>query len=248
MGGVMKFLGKIVAHKLFAWSVLVSVGVWILIVPVFSNDLGANPVEKLLHQSGEIAIWTLGVVLTLTPLRVLFPKSPLVGGLNRHRRLIGVAACAYGLVHVALHLLYEGSWEAVERSLSKPFIWFGLSGLTILVVLAITSNQVSIRLLGRNWKRLHRVVYLAAALLLYHQAIAGKGHWHIGRWLVFSLAALQVARLMKTFLNRRRLAVAGNASPARTADPGRSANRRISPAAVTEPGYSDVRSTLVLTQ
>jgi len=89
------------------------------------------------------------------------------------------------------------------RSLSKPFIWYGLAGLSILVILAATSNQFSIRKLGgRNWKRLHRLAYIAAVLVIYHQAIAGKGHWHIARWLLFSLAALQAARVTKTLLRR----------------------------------------------
>jgi len=114
--------------------------------------------EKLLHQSGEIAIWTLGAVLALSPLRVLFPRSRIVAALNRHRRAIGVSACIYGLLHFGFHVLYEGGWEGLMHSLSKPFIWFGISGLSILVVLALTSNNWSIRTLGgKNWKLLHRL-------------------------------------------------------------------------------------------
>jgi sulfoxide reductase heme-binding subunit YedZ len=197
----MEVLIDIVRRKLFAYTVVVGVGVWLLVVPAFTGGLGANPLEKLLHQSGEIAIWTLGAVLALSPLRVLFPRSRLVNALNRHRRIVGVSACVYGLIHLGSHVLYEGSADAVARSLLKPFIWFGLAGLTVLIVLAATSNQLSIRGLGgRNWKRLHRLAYIAGALLIYHQAIAGKGHWHIARWLLFSLAALQLARVSKTLL------------------------------------------------
>jgi sulfoxide reductase heme-binding subunit YedZ len=115
--------------------------------------------------------------------------------------MIGVGACIYSLLHLSAHILYEGGWDGFGRSLSKPFIWYGLAGLSILVILAATSNNFSIRKLGgRNWKRLHRLVYLAAAILLYHQAVAGKGHWHIARWLLFPLAALQIARITKTLL------------------------------------------------
>jgi methionine sulfoxide reductase heme-binding subunit len=81
--------------------VIVAVGVWLLVVPALTDTLGANPLEKLLHQSGDIAIWTLGAVLVLTPLRVLFPHSRLVNALNRHRRMIGMGACIYGLLHSA---------------------------------------------------------------------------------------------------------------------------------------------------
>jgi sulfoxide reductase heme-binding subunit YedZ len=194
---------KILANKAFALLVIVGVGIWLLVIPAVTGDLGANPPERLLHRTGEIAIWILGAVLSLSPLRVLFPRSRLVNALNRHRRVIGVSACVYGLMHFGFHLLYEGDTQAIARSFSKPFIWFGLAGLSTLVVLAVTSNNFSIRKLGgKNWKRLHRLAYVAAAVLIYHQAIAGKGHWHIARWLLFSLLALQIARITKLLLKK----------------------------------------------
>src|SRR2546429_772670 len=199
----MKVLTRIAGSRLAALSLIVGVGICMLVIPAFAGRLGANPLEALLHRSGEIAIWTLGAVLSLTPLRVLFPHSQIIAALNRHRRAIGVSACVYGLLHFTAHILYEGGWNGLLLSLSKPFIWYGLAGLSILVALTDTSNQFSIRKLGgRNWKRLHRLAYIAAALLIYHQAIAGKGHWHIARWLLFPLAALQVARVTKTLLRK----------------------------------------------
>jgi len=199
-----QFLVNVLANKIFALSVILGVGLWLLIIPAFIGALGANPAEKLLHQTGEIAIWTLGAVLSLSPLRVLFPRSRVVNALNRHRRAIGVSACVYGLIHFGLHLLYEGDAQAIARSFSKPFIWLGLAGLSILVILAATSNNFSIRKLGgKNWKWLHRLAYAAAVLLVYHQAIAGKGHWHIARWLLLSLVALQTARVTKQLMAKR---------------------------------------------
>jgi DMSO/TMAO reductase YedYZ heme-binding membrane subunit len=141
-------VAKILGNKLFALAGLVSIGISLLVVPAFTGGLGANPLEKLLHQSGEIAIWTLGAVLALSPLRALFPRSSIVAALNRHRRVIGVSACIYGLLHFGFHVLYEGGWDGLLRSLSKPFIWFGLTGLSILVALALTSNNWSIRTVG----------------------------------------------------------------------------------------------------
>jgi methionine sulfoxide reductase heme-binding subunit len=193
-------VAKILANKFVALAILFGVGVSLLIIPALTNQLGANPVERLLHVSGEIAIWNLGAVLSLTPLRVLFPRSMIVNALNRHRRYIGVSACVYGLIHFSCHVLYQGDWDDLLQSFAKPFIWFGLAGLSILVLLALTSNNWAVRKLGgRRWKLLHRLAYVAAIVLIFHQSIAGKGHWYIARWLLFLLAALEGVRLVKKF-------------------------------------------------
>src|ERR1700736_501343 len=195
---------RILGNKIFALIVLIGIGVCLLIVPAVTNRLGANPVERLVHMSGEIAIWTLGAVLSLTPLRVLFPRSAIVNALNRHRRYIGVSACVYGLIHFSCHVLYQGDWDDLLQSFSKPFIWFGLTGLTILVLLGLTSNNWAVRKLGgKRWKLLHRLAYVAAIVLIYHQSIAGKGHWYISRWLLFLLVGLEAARLIKKFWIRK---------------------------------------------
>jgi methionine sulfoxide reductase heme-binding subunit len=193
-------VARILARKTVALAFLVGTGVWLLIIPALTGQLGANPIERLLHVSGEIAIWTLGAVLSLTPLRVLFPRSAVVNALNRHRRFIGVSACIYGLIHFSCHVLYQGDWDDLLQSFSKPFIWYGLAGLSILVLLALTSNNWAVRTLGgKRWKLLHRLTYLAAIVLIYHQSIAGKGHWYVARWLLFLLVALEGARLVKKF-------------------------------------------------
>jgi sulfoxide reductase heme-binding subunit YedZ len=198
----MNSVARVLANKVFALAVLIGVGVWLLLVPIFTGDLGANPIERLLHVSGEIAIWTLGAVLSLSPLRALFPRSAIVNALNRHRRYIGVSACIYGLIHLSCHVLYQGDWDDLLQSFTKPFTWFGLIGLSILVVLAATSNNWSVRRLGKRWKQLHRLAYVAAIVLIYHQSIAGKGHWYISRWLLGWLLILQGARLVKYCVKR----------------------------------------------
>jgi methionine sulfoxide reductase heme-binding subunit len=196
----MSLISRILANKIGALAILSGIGVCLLIVPALTNQLGANPIERLLHVSGEIAIWTLGLVLSLTPLRVLFPRSAVVNALNRHRRYLGVSSCIYGLIHFSCHLLYQGDLEDVLQSFSKPFIWFGLTGLAILVLLGLTSNNWAVRKLGgKRWKLLHRLAYVAAIVLIYHQTIAGKGHWYIARWLLFLLVAFEGARLAKKF-------------------------------------------------
>src|ERR1700739_2481197 len=194
----MNVVVRIVSSKIFALTLLVGVGVYLLIIPAFTGQLGANPIERLLHVSGEIAIWTLGAVLSLRPLRALFPHSAVINALNRHRRYIGVSACIYGLIHFSCHVLYQGDWDDLLQSFTKPFTWFGLIGLLILVVLAATSNNWAVHKLGgKRWKLLHLLAYVAAAVLIYHQSIAGKGHWYVSRWLLGYLLILQAARLTR---------------------------------------------------
>lgn len=203
----MNRLISIMRWRSVALTALSVPGLCLLLIPALAGHLGANPLEMLLHRTGEISVWTLGAVLSLTPLRVLFSSSRIIAALNQHRRAIGVSAFIYGLLHFAFHILYEGGLDGLTRSLSKPFIWIGLVGLSLLALLAATSNNLAIRTLGgRNWKRLHRLAYLAGALLIYHQSIAGKGHWHIARWLLFPLASLQIGRLIKLlFMKSNRL-------------------------------------------
>lgn len=209
----MGLLAKVIGHRAFALAAIAGVGIWFLVVPALTAGLGANPLEELLHRCGEIAIWMLGAVLALTPLRVLFPRSAVVAALNRHRRWIGVSAFIYGSLHLACHVLYEGGWDGFRASLSKPFILVGLAGWSILLVLTATSSNWAVRKLGgKNWKRLHRLAYVAAAVLLYHQAIAGKGHWYVTKWLLFPLAALELARMAIPFV-RARHAPAGSSRP-----------------------------------
>ena len=146
----MNLVTRILANKFVALAILFGVGIYLLIVPGLTNQLGANPIERLLHVSGEIAIWTLGAVLSLTPLRVLFPRSAIVNALNRHRRYIGVSACIYGLIHFSCHVLYQGDWDDLLQSFTKPFTWFGLAGLSILVLLGVNQQQLGRTEAGRK--------------------------------------------------------------------------------------------------
>src|SRR5260370_5108971 len=179
-------------------------GVWLLVIPALIGRLGANPLEKLLHESGEIAIGTFGAVLALSPLRVLFPNSRILTALNRHRRAIGVTACIYGLLHFSLHVLYEGGWDGLVRSLSKPFIWFGAAGLSILVILATTSNRWSVQMLGgKNWKRLHRLAYVAAGVPLFHQPVRREKPPALPPPVLFSLIAPPPPPLSQKLFQRK---------------------------------------------
>ncbi len=131
-------------------------------------ELGPNPVEMLEHTTGDWAIWFLLTTLSITPLRKLlnFPKLILF------RRMLGLFAFFYALSHFTIFLYYDNAfdWAALLKDLTKrPFIMVGFSALVLLTPLAITSTTGWIRRLGgKNWQRLHRLIYVASALAVIH--------------------------------------------------------------------------------
>jgi sulfoxide reductase heme-binding subunit YedZ len=199
---------KLLRSKAFVWTLIVLPGLW-PVWPIFIRpdpSVLADPLKFVLHHFGFTACVLLATVLAFTPLRVLFPKWGVALALNRHRRLVGVSACVYAVLHFTTHLIYEGGTEVaaipaiLATAVKKPFQLTGLVMLTILVVLAVTSLKVFVRWLGgRRWKYLHRLAYVAAALAAYHQAAARKIFPQQVLWIFVPLAALELLRIVKQF-------------------------------------------------
>lgn len=184
------------------WTLLVLPGLWPawpLFVRAEASGL-ADPLKFVLHHLGFVACVALATVLTFSPLRVLFPRWGVVQALNGHRRLIGVGAFVYALLHAGVQVLYvyDGGFGTLAKEIRKPFQFTGLIALVILAVLAATSFDSAIRRLGsRHWKNLHRLVYCAAALAAYHQAAARKVFPLQVVWIFGPVALLELARLWK---------------------------------------------------
>jgi len=134
---------------------------------VLTNDLGPDPAQELAIETGEWTLRALLLALAMTPLRQLTGSSQFV----RNRRMIGLFALFYASVHllVWMSFLLGFRWRAIgEELLQRPYITVGFAAYVILVALGITSPKAMVRKLGRNWKRLHRLVYLAGVLGLVH--------------------------------------------------------------------------------
>src|SRR5882672_2331036 len=137
----MPWLEKLLRSKPFVVTLIVLPGLW-PIWPIFiakDPSVLADPLKYVLHHLGFVACLLLATVLTFTPLRVLFPKWGVALALNRHRRLVGVSAFAYGALHFTTHIVYEGGFAILATDVTKPFLLTGLIAFTILLVLAITS-------------------------------------------------------------------------------------------------------------
>jgi sulfoxide reductase heme-binding subunit YedZ len=200
------------ALKLSAWPwqlVLIVLGllpaIW-LIIALFANALGANPIERLLDETG---IWTLrflALTLLIQPLqktwRISNPQAPL---LLPWRRTLGLLAFFYALSHAFVYVFLDRAayWpEIVEDVTTRPYIMIGMVAVLLLLPLAITSTRFAMRLLKKNWQRLHRLTYLIAALALLHFFMAVKLDWlepalYLGIFLLLALWRFWLWRLLK---------------------------------------------------
>jgi sulfoxide reductase heme-binding subunit YedZ len=202
----MLVLEKLLRSKVVVWTLLVLPGLWPL-WPIFVREdasVTADPLKFVLHHLGFVACVLLATVLSFSPLRVLWPKWGVAQALNRHRRLVGVAVFVYAALHLATHLVYEGGFElaavptTLKTAVEKPFQLTGLIALTILLVLAATSWNAAIKWLGgKLWKNIHRLVYVAAALAVYHQAAARKLFPMHVVYIFAPLVILEAARIWK---------------------------------------------------
>lgn len=202
----MTVLAKLIRSKLVVWTLIVLPGLWPA-WPIFVTkdpSVLADPLKFVLHHLGFVACLLLVTVLAFTPLRVLAPKNPVALALNRHRRLVGVSAFVYAGLHFTTHVVYEGGLDVsaipsiLRTAVGKPFQLTGLIALAILLVLAITSLHAFVRWLGgRRWKNLHRLAYVAAALVAYHQAAARKVFPPQVLWIFVPLVVLEVLRIVR---------------------------------------------------
>ncbi|RKT46465.1 sulfoxide reductase heme-binding subunit YedZ [Thiocapsa rosea] len=139
----------------------------VLIARGASGALGPNPVEAITHFTGDWALRLLLVTLAVTPLRRLTGQAWLV----RFRRMLGLFAFFYAVLHFATYLWLDRSFDLetiAEDVLKRPYITVGFAAFVLLVPLAITSTQGWIRRLGRRWKTLHRAVYAIGVLGVLH--------------------------------------------------------------------------------
>lgn len=146
---------------------LCSIPFVLLVWNLFQNNLGANPVETLTHETGEWALRMLLLTLAVSPLRQWSGVAAFV----RFRRMLGLFSYFYVCCHFLVWFLFDHSLDVAdmfEDVIERPYITLGFCGFLLMAPLAITSNQAMIRRLGRRWNRLHRLVYPIAILAVLH--------------------------------------------------------------------------------
>lgn len=172
---------KMVWVKVGVWALSLAPLGWLL-YGAWQEKLGANPIEYVTHATGDWTLRFLLLTLAVTPARRLTG----VGELIRLRRLLGMFAFFYGVLHLVTYVWFDKFFDTAEmwKDVAKrPYITMGVAAFSVMVPLAVTSTAGWIRRLkGKNWQRLHRLVYLSA--------LGGVVHYY---WLVKADVRLPVA-------------------------------------------------------
>ena len=160
-------LSSFLALRTVAWPLLALPAAIIVV----ARGLDKLSYGQTIHTTGQWSIGLLCAVLLVTPLRRLFPKRNETQLLLRHRRAIGVASFGYALLHTVVYL--DKKWAAglVVKEGQDPSLLTGWVAFVLFLALAVTSNNVSVRKLGRRWKKLHKSIYVAAVLGFAHWAL-----------------------------------------------------------------------------
>lgn len=173
----------------------------------FNGALGVDPTKAIEHQLGLWGLWLLIAGLSITPLQ-RYAGLRLV----KFRRAIGLLAFFYILTHLLVWLILDVQilsliWADI---LKRPYITIGMAGFLLMVPLALTSNNWSLRRLGPvRWRRLHRLTYPVVLLGAVHYVMVVKG-WQLEPFYYLS-AVVALLALRLPVRRRRSGAVAGRA-------------------------------------
>jgi sulfoxide reductase heme-binding subunit YedZ len=158
----------LVVLKILTWTACL----WLaarLVWGAVTNNLGPDPTARIAFSTGLATLYLLTLTLAVTPLRRIWPR---LGWLIKFRRLLGLFAFFYATLHMLTYVaLYSGfSLAAMESDIARRrFITMGVAAYILLVPLALTSTTWAIRKLGgRNWNRLHKLVYVAVICGVIH--------------------------------------------------------------------------------
>lgn len=157
---------QIVAAKVVLWLVCLMPLIRLIYLGL-TDGLGANPIEFITRSTGTWTLTALLITLSITPLRKLTGRAWLI----RFRRLLGLFAFFYACLHFTTYIWLDQFFDPasiLKDIYKRPFITVGFSAFVLLLPLAYTSRQSMMKKLGRNWQRLHKLVYVIASLGVIH--------------------------------------------------------------------------------
>ena len=139
----------------------------IISLNIYYNELGAEPVKKIMNHFGEWTLIFICLTLAMSPLK----RFTNLAFWTKFRRMLGLFVFFYATIHLLTYigLDYRFDWQPIFNDvLKKKFIFIGFSAWLLLIPLAATSSQKMINLLKHNWKKLHRIVYIIAIFGALH--------------------------------------------------------------------------------
>ncbi len=161
-------------HGLLLLTHIVSLGLLVWLVGDWvTGNLGFNPIQAATFRSGKIALILLLLSLAITPLNTITGWRQVIP----LRKWLGLYAFLFVCVHFFIFLALDYVLDPAliyEAVFEKPYALVGFLAFLILAPLAITSTKGMMRRLGKNWKRLHRLVYLAMLLGVLHYSWVQK--------------------------------------------------------------------------
>ena len=166
--------GRLSPLKLLAFLGCLAPGLW-LAGAALLDGLGAKPVTAAIHWTGDWALRFLWLSLLVTPLRRLSPAG-WGGRIHQVRRMLGVTALAYGLLHLGAYGVDQnGRLLVIAGEIGRRFyLQIGFAALLGLLLLGLTSTDGAMRRLGRRWGQLHQASYVIALLGGYHFFLQSK--------------------------------------------------------------------------
>ena len=207
---------KLIKAGLFALALLPFLR---LVVFVFLDRLGANPVEFITRNTGDWTLYFLCITLAVTPLRRLTNWIWLI----KLRRMEGLFAFFYAALHFTTFLWFDHAFDVAEMwkdVVKRPFITVGFTAFVLLIPLAATSTNAMIKRLGaKNWQRLHKLVYGIACLGILHFWWMKAGKHDFEQPIIFGaiVAVLLLMRVYWAIAARARKRSAVVATPVRRA-------------------------------
>ena len=186
---------RVLLLKGLVWLLCLAPGVW-LVWRGFTDRLGANAIEEVLHRLGDTSLVILLVTLSITPIRRLTGWNVLAP----LRRPLGLFAFFYLTIHFLWYAVVDEGLAfefIVEDVIERPYILAGFTAWLMLIPLAITSTKGWIRRLKKNWQKLHRLVYVATGLgvLHFYWQVKADTYWPLVATTV--LVALMLLRIRR---------------------------------------------------
>jgi sulfoxide reductase heme-binding subunit YedZ len=149
----------------FLFFILGFVPLAYIVYRAVQGALGAEPAKALVEYLGEVAILALMLVLAMSPLR----KIKGLSGINRFRRMFGLFVFFYALLHAVSYAFLLVDWQNfIEDLYSRLYVMAGFVAFVVLLSLALTSPKFMVKKLGKRWKALHRLVYVAVIAAVIH--------------------------------------------------------------------------------